>query len=560
MSFLTTLRAERHLAAIKASPDRTRPATQHAIAKLKRLGPGAIEPVIAALPDADPAATVALVEVLGALLTEGTFPTYIRALLKGNARITSGITWALTGARNYPAPLLLKALAIQGVPKPALLEVIFAQKARFTVRDLLTSTYGHQPAEKAVLFRIIGDIADRSSVPLLIGALAVKDTMSRVHLINLLTRFNAPEVYNALTVRLSDPDKQIRVAVLAALQRMDGPIDARSVSALLLDPEMEVQSRVVDLLILKANQPPTVQYLIDVLKEPKPSARRFAVEVLNEIGLRHLLLALKGSDWQLRGRIALALGKTGGTRLIQSALHLVQDPDESVRRAAIDILNHAKDESAVDWLMEATGDLDSWVRERAVDALAEIGSKRAVPRLLELLESQNAPSLPAVVRALGRLGDTEQVDVLMPFLSHGERDVRIEAIQALANLVDASRAAQLTTTLQLQLDSPDPTVSRIASFAIEVIESRTANGGRLAVGGDPPRSAGARVPRPLAGAAAAPRPPGARSCRCLPGRPPRACPRRRQGWTSRACRPGTCSRAVTATSSASAAAPSARCC
>jgi len=65
----------------------------------------------------------------------------------------------------------------------------------------------------------------------------------------------------------------------------------------------------------------------------------------------------------------------------------VQDKDDGIRRAAIEILNQTKDERAVDHLIQASRDDDWWVSERAIDALAEIGSKRALPRLLEMLKS-----------------------------------------------------------------------------------------------------------------------------------------------------------------------------
>ena len=53
------------------------PETQKAIAKLKDSGPGAIEPVLAALPDADKHATVAFVDVLAALASTKTFPQFV---------------------------------------------------------------------------------------------------------------------------------------------------------------------------------------------------------------------------------------------------------------------------------------------------------------------------------------------------------------------------------------------------------------------------------------------------------------------------------------------------
>jgi eukaryotic-like serine/threonine-protein kinase len=236
MSFFTNLRADKLITEIRSSTDSGSPATQKAIARLKDLGAGAIEPVFAALPDADKNATVAFVEALGGLVSQKTFPLFVQGLIQGSPRVIAGISWALTGSRNYPPHLLLEALSTPGVSKSAVLEVIAAQKSRFGVRELLQAAYTQEPNEKAALFRIIGEIVDAASVSELLGRVHGKDPIARVHIINLLARFNTPEVQTTLQDLLKDPNKLIRGATLSALQRMDGPIDIERVCALRRDP------------------------------------------------------------------------------------------------------------------------------------------------------------------------------------------------------------------------------------------------------------------------------------------------------------------------------------
>jgi HEAT repeat protein/tRNA A-37 threonylcarbamoyl transferase component Bud32 len=489
MSFFTNLRADRLIMEIRSSPDQASPATQKAVAKLKEVGPGAIESIFGALPDADKGATLALVEVLGALVSQKTFPQFVRGLIEGSPRVISGISWALTSNRNYPAHLLLDALNTQGVSKSALLEVIAAQKARFTVRELLTAAYVQEPNEKAALFRVISEIADRAAVPELIGRLQGKDAIARVHIINTLARFNMPEVQTALNALLKDPNKLIRGAVLSALQRMDGPIDVERVCAMLRDPELDVLNRAVDV-VIKANHPDTIRHLIAVLKDENENARRAAVEVLNEIGdaksVKYLLEALKDSDWWVRSRAADALGKIGGPKVIEAVLQLVRDKDEDIRRAAIEILNQTKDERAIDSLIQATRDSDWWVSERAVDALAEIGSKRAVPRLMEMLHTgSHGKATPIVVRALGRLGDSKLVDELLPLVARPEREIRIEAIQALSKVADEAQAEHVRKELQAQAASADQTISRLAAAAVTELDNRIAGIATLSAGAAP---------------------------------------------------------------------------
>jgi serine/threonine-protein kinase len=479
MSFFTNLRADRLIVQIKSSNDLMSPETQKAIAKLKDIGPGAIEPVIAALPEADKHATVAFVDVLATLATAKTFPQFVQAMIQGSPRAIAGVAWALTSSRGYPPHLLLEALATPGIAKSAMLDVINGQRQRFSVRELLTAAYAQEPNEKAALFRIVSEAADESALPELIGRLQGKDAIARLHIINILARFNKPEVQRALQSQLSDPNKAIRSATLAALARMDGPIEVAKVCAMLRDTELEVQNRAVELL-QKARDPETIRHLVPVLKDESEQARRSAVEVLNEVGdarsVKYLLQALKDDDWWVRSRAGDALGKIGGPKVIDSVLELVRDKDEDIRRAAIEILNQTKDERAINHLIDATKDQDWWVSERAVDALAEIGSKRAVPRLYEMLRAGNARAVPVVIRAIGKLGDAKSIDLLLPMLSRPEKETRVEIIQALAKLSDEQQADQIRVQLQAQSGNPDATVARAAVRALTELEVRFSAG------------------------------------------------------------------------------------
>jgi serine/threonine-protein kinase len=482
MSFFSNIRADRLVTEIRTSTNPTDPATQKAVARLKDLGPSAIEAVCGALPESDKNATVAFVDVLTALVNPRTFPMFVRGLVEGSPRVVAGISWALTSSRNFPPGMLLDALSTPGISKSAILDVISAQKTRFGVRDLLAAAYTQDANEKAALFRVIGEITDVSTVSELVGRIQGKDPIARVHIINILARFNTREVQTALQQQLRDPNKLIRAAALSAMQRMDGPIDIERVSALLKDPEIDVQNRAIDV-VIKANHPETIKYLIEVLKDENEYARRAAVEVLNEVGtansVRHLLGSLKDSDWWVRSRAADALGKIGGPRVIEAVLTLVQDKDEDLRRAAIEILNQTKDERAVDSLIKATRDSDWWVSERAVDALAEIGSKKALPRLTEMLATASPKAMPIVVRALGKLGDAKMVDSILPFLARPEREIRAEAIQAIAKLTDERRADQVRAELQAQANAADQTLSRMAHQALAELDDRIVSGSSM---------------------------------------------------------------------------------
>ena len=251
---------------------------------------------------------------------------------------------------------------------------------------------------------------------------------------------------------------------------MDGPIDVERVCALLRDPEIDVQTIAPSMWCIKANHPDTIRYLIDVLKDENENARRAAVEVLNEVGnaksVKYLLAGAQGQRLvgaQPRRRCARQDRRPEGHRC-GAAAGARQGRGHPARRDRDPQPDQGRARGGS--LIQATRDNDWWVSERAVDALAEIGSKRAVPRLMEMLHTPaNGKALPIVVRALGKLGDGKLVDALLPLIARPEREIRIEAIQALARVADESRAEQVRTELQAQAASPDQTISRMASAA-----------------------------------------------------------------------------------------------
>ena len=315
-------------------------------------------------------------------------------------------------------------------------------------------------------------------MPDLIARVEGKDPSVRLNIIELLSRFNQPEVAQALERQLKDKNKMVRKAALEALATMPGERDIGLICSLLADPELEVQARAVDL-VVKLRHPDTMQHLVNVLKDESEFARRSAVEVLNEIAepgtIKYLLTALEDGDWWVRSRASDALAKIGGPKVMDAVLQLVGDKNDNIRRSAIEILNQTKDERAVNHLITATRDNDWWVRERAADALAEIRSEKAAPALLEMLAG-DPRSVPAALRALGRLGSSAVLPQLLPMLDRPEKDIRIEAVNAIGHLADSDSADTLKDRLRGLATGSDETIAKVAAQAMSRIESISATG------------------------------------------------------------------------------------
>jgi serine/threonine-protein kinase len=474
MSFFANYRADRLIAEVKSSGNPGGPEAQKALDKLVGLGPNAIDPIVAALSTAEKRETLAYVEALSRLIDAKSLPHLLRVLGDAGNRAMSGIAWALSSSRNYPPAALLEALNKPDMPKAAIIEVIAAQKARFSVRELLSAAYAQEAGERAALFKIVAEIADESSIDDLLARIEGKDPVARLHIINVLAKFNTPRVQQAVQKQLKDSSKFVRSAALTALSRMDGPFDMPLICSMLKDPELEVQNKAVDV-VVKANHPDTVKFLVEVLKDENEYARRAAVEVLNVVGtsksVKYLLEVIADSDWWVRTRTADALGKIGGPRVVDAVLTLIKDENQDIRRAAIEILNQTKDERAVAQLLEATKDRDWWVSERAVDALAEIGTTKALPRFLEMLNGTEAKSIPSVIRGIAKVGDQKAVEALLPLLQRPESEIKLEAVAALSKLATETRAETIRARLQAASAS-DGTISQAVARAMQDLDNR----------------------------------------------------------------------------------------
>ena len=475
MSFLTSFRSDQILGRLVGERDPSSPAAQKMVNKLKAANNKMIPKIIDALALSGKTHTMVLVDILGALVNDKNLEIFKEGLADGNERVVSGTAWALSSSTDYNANGLLDFFDDPEVSKPALIDVLRVHKQDLSVHELLRHAYECDPKEKAAIFRIIQETIKPAMIPDLIARMGGKDSMIKIHLLQLLSKFDTQEITNAFEGQLKDTNKMVRSAALSALAtREKSRVNIEKISKVLLDPDLDVQSKAVEVMI-KLNHPDTVEHLIPALKDESEYTRRAAVEVLNEVGnetsVQTLLGAISDDDWWVRSRAGDALAEIGGPRVVDSVVGLIKSEDEEIRRTAIEILNTTKDERAVDGLILATEDSDWWVRERAVDALCKIGSPKALPRIVSML-GENPKTDPMVVKALAKLGDHKQIAKIAPLLQRPEREVQLEAIKALSILCNDSSAGMVRDILKKAQKSDSPTIIEAAFTAMKALDDR----------------------------------------------------------------------------------------
>ena len=474
MSILGNLRANQLIGKVESLGSVDSPEAEKTIDKLRKAGAPAIRRITESLATADRRDSELMIELLAEIITDKNLPHVTKALASESQKTVKGVVKALGMGRGYNPNRLVDMLKNDEIPGAAVCEALASQKQNLDTQRILTQAYTLESTEKAALFRIVAESATEKDVPELISRLGGKDVVARAHLIDILSRFDRPDVHDALEEQLKDPSKLIRQAAINAIGKMDAKPNVEVLVGLLCDPDLDVQNKAVDI-ICRVNHPDTVKHLVVALKDESEYTRRAAVEVLNEIGdarsIKDLLAVLGDDDWWVRARATDALAKIGGPKVVNAVLELINDKDEEIRRAAIEILNSTKDERAVKTLIHATLDKDWWVRERAADALASIGDTRALPALTKMLAG-DARSIPSAVRGIAKLGDAKQVEQIQQLLLRPEREVQIEAINALARLADEENGADVRDRIAKLADSPDKSVRASAAAAVKALDQR----------------------------------------------------------------------------------------
>jgi serine/threonine-protein kinase len=480
MNFLTSLQADRIISQIREEADPTSASAKQAFTKLTKLGSSAIPKILEALASADKRQTVEYVEVLNSLINDKTLHLVTRGLADSDPRTIAGTAWALSGNKRYNVNRLVDLLGEDDYSKASIIEVLTAHKDRLNIRQLLGQIYHLQPSEKAAVFKLVDEATTDEMVPDLLSRMDGKDPLVKMHLINVLARFQRPDVNKALQEQLRDPNKLVRQAALLGLARSKANVDVQLVASLLLDPDLEVMNKAIEV-VIQLNHPETAKFLIPALKSENEFSRRAAVEILNEVGTTHsikyLLEAVADEDWWVRSRASDALARIGGPRVVSAVIELIRDKDENIRRAAIEILNTCRDKRAVDQLIEATRDNDWWVSERAADALAEIGDVKALPAILAMITKNNR-SLPVALAAAGKLGDQKLLDRILPYLQRPEKEVRVAAIGAVAQLAGDAQAEAVRPHIQQAAQGAEDTVIRAATKALQKLDGRLSPSGR----------------------------------------------------------------------------------
>ncbi len=247
----------------------------------------------------------------------------------------------------------------------------------------------------------------------------------RLNTVGNLAARKGPETVTLIAPLVSDPDLEVRKAVVQALT---GSQDKQAVGALvsaLRDADRGIRWRAAKALESVGWQPASDEQSVwrAIAQAEFVKAADFGA-----VAVEPLIAELEDPHSPSRRDVIESLGEIGDVRAIKPLLAAVSDPDPNIRVAAVDALKGVRDPEIVASLINALKDPIKHVRAVASAALGKAGDPAAVEPLLAVLSDEDWAVRQAAGDALARLRDKRAVEPMIRLLSDPDQDVRESAV------------------------------------------------------------------------------------------------------------------------------------
>ncbi len=295
----------------------------------------------------------------------------------------------------------------------------------------------------------LGRLGHAGVVPTLTNMLAGESELA-IAIAGALAQIGDRSSFDALLELLGHPDIAVRLAAIAALNSLGHPAMPEQMARLLTASNSLVRESAVRIVGYFAF-PECIESLLARVEDPEERVRRAALEQLPYIEneprvLECLLGALANETPSVRAAAARALGELETRETLPHLLTALEDEEPWVRYYSV----------------KAIGKLAHGLRS---DAASGLRKARVIDALAQLAQSDMAYQVKAAAtEALGRVGGVKAIPILASLarLEDKEGDVPRSAIAALGQISDASAVAPLLTALNSR--NPERRLDAIRAF------------------------------------------------------------------------------------------------
>jgi HEAT repeat protein len=343
---------------------------------------------------------------------------------------------------------------------------------------------------------MLGKMQAASAIPALTRLLSDPEADVRTSAIAALGALHAKSAFVDIIAHLDDLEEQTRVQTLSAIPQIEPDISSvlieKIYNLLTSDRSISVQIQAATTLsklgVGEKAKPDIINWLASTDSQTRISALQTVKEIapyLNDpFEIKPLLDALGDSSAPIRRAAALALGFFEDIPVSKALITHLNDPDETVRRAAAEALRQHGEESRK--LVLEIFETDHPAVDSALDALApgnaeSLGALRKFAEheiiLARSLRNQHA-SLPAagrsttflrdrlriqsatcearVLKTIGLFGDLRTMELVRKSMHGSNAENRAAALEALDTIGDKQLARSVVALLEEEPAPSDP--------------------------------------------------------------------------------------------------------
>ncbi len=394
----------------------------------------AVQPLIAALADEDLGVRCAVIEVSSRIRDEGTTEPLIGLLTDENEEVRCAAIRALGRMGDAQAVQPLRAVLGQ---HPYVVANALSRFGAAGIESLVSALGEANPDIRRAAAWALGKIGDLTAVQPLVAMLRHEDRE---------TAFSAAEALREM----------VTLNVKPFIEARDSPTAAREIEERFGSPEM-------------------VNLLLSMLVSYTERSLVLGGQITDPVSLAWIGDAYRNPDRALRGAVsaAYALGAIQEKRAVRPLLKALEDRDTDLRRAALWALGQIGDSSATEALLAALKDMEVsamaawalermgwqpvqeeewgwyWLAKRAWREPDAPNAERMTEVFCKLLQDENWEARQQIARALREMGTVRAVEPLgRVALEDENKDVRFAAILALGRIGHPAAIELLLTLIR----------------------------------------------------------------------------------------------------------------
>ncbi|MES2642635.1 MAG: HEAT repeat domain-containing protein [Myxococcota bacterium] len=297
-----------------------------------------------------------------------------------------------------------------------------------------------------------------TATPFLLAALVAGDSDARILLLSAVP--NIPEVGEAVSVCLADPEPDVRRLACELLARAHAVSAVPALFGTLDDPDARVGQAAASA-IQALGHDRTEALSLEAAASPSPRVRRAGLRLLGYFGwpsgIDTLIDAARTGPDRLRETALQSLAYVDDPRALAALYAAGVGERASERAGAMRALGNVTPGSeTIERISAGMSDPDAWVRYYACQSAGRLGAVGLLDALIERLRDPAAQVRIAVVDALARIPAPAAIRALLDAAADPDPDLRRAAIlglgtsrppEALAPIAAAASGAEVTTRL-----------------------------------------------------------------------------------------------------------------